>query len=140
MLLEKRTKILVEGDFAVFRKLAEKIAENSKVKVIREPQTTLVMVPALDTAEQILFYLGEVLITECTVEVDGTAGYGFVIGDEPEKALCLAILEAALESGNVLTPEIERVLGEQEKVILEKKRRDYNMIARTKVNFETREG
>lgn len=140
MLLQKRTEILVEGDFAVFRRLAEKITEDSKVKVTRGPETTLVMMPVMDTVEMAPFYLGEVLITECAVEVDGTSGFGFVIGDEPERALCLAIIEAALNSGHSFVSEIERALSEQEKAILAKRRREYNIITRTKVDFETREG
>lgn len=43
MLLQKRTEILVEGDFAVFWRLAEKIAEDSEVKVTCGPETILVM-------------------------------------------------------------------------------------------------
>ena len=42
-----------------------------------------------------LFYLGETLVTEATVYVNGSIGLGIVQGDEPELAYNLAVIDGA---------------------------------------------
>ena len=45
------------------------------------------MVKVRESAQRTLFYLGEVLITECKVMINGFLGIGMVKGHEPAPSL-----------------------------------------------------
>jgi hypothetical protein len=47
------------------------------------------MIPAEDSLEAQKFYLGEALTTECEVAVDGHAGFGLCLGEEPVRCYCI---------------------------------------------------
>ncbi len=53
------------------------------------------MIKMRETAKRELFYLGEVLVTEAKVSINGTLGMGIVVGDNEELALNLAIIDCA---------------------------------------------
>jgi alpha-D-ribose 1-methylphosphonate 5-triphosphate synthase subunit PhnG len=67
-------------------------------RVQRAPRAGLVMVTVRDPFDT-PFHLGEVLVSEAEVVFDGHSGYGAICGDEPERALLLAAVEAAERSG-----------------------------------------
>jgi phosphonate C-P lyase system protein PhnG len=67
-------------------------------RVQRAPRAGLVMVTVRDPFDT-PFHLGEVLVSEAEVVFDGHSGYGASCGDEPERALLLAAVEAAERSG-----------------------------------------
>ena len=67
-------------------------------RVQRAPRAGLVMVTVRDSFDT-PFHLGEVLVSEAEVVFDGHSGYGAICGDEPERALLLAAVEAAERSG-----------------------------------------
>jgi phosphonate C-P lyase system protein PhnG len=74
-------------------------------QVRRGPETGLVMYRVRDPFDT-EFHLGEVLLCETEVTLDGHSGWGMVSGDEPERALLLASVEAAQASGNSLMLDI----------------------------------
>lgn len=133
--LRTRSRIYAEGDFEVFERLADLVLGQVDVKVVKEPQTCLVMMRALDSVEQVPFNLGEVLITEAAVELDGVPGYGFALENQPVKALCFAVLEAALQANHEKAALIRETLQNQAKAIDERQRRDNARLAGTRVNF-----
>lgn len=56
-----------------------------------------------------LFYLGEVIISEASVSIDGTVGRAAAMGDDFEKTLNMAVIDAACNKG----------IFEDEKILLE---------------------
>lgn len=138
--LHKRSLIFAEGDFKIFESLANTVLGRADVKVVREPQTCLVMMSALDSVEQVPFYLGEVLITEAAVELDGVLGYGFALENQPVKALCFAVLEAALQAGHDAVPIIHEALQSQAAAVEMKRRQESARLAGTRVNFDVMGG
>ncbi|MCR8641167.1 phosphonate C-P lyase system protein PhnG [Paenibacillus sp. N1-5-1-14] len=91
---EMRSNILAHvpvQELAVWRTSIEKIGE---IEVIHEPAMGLVMMKAQESAENVQFYVGEVLITDCTVSVDGDLGYAARMGNEPEAVYVLAVVDA----------------------------------------------
>jgi len=70
-----------------------KIIEGSGLIIHQEPRLGLIMMTVKDSFDT-PFHLGEVLVTTAEVEHDGQRGYGVLLGDEPEKALLLASVEA----------------------------------------------
>ena len=47
--------------------IADKIKERCEIRILKQPQKTLVMVKVRESVKKSLFYLGEVLATECKV-------------------------------------------------------------------------
>ncbi|KON87866.1 phosphonate C-P lyase [Sporosarcina globispora] len=134
---KKRTEILIEGSHELAKSLANEIEQKYSVSSLQEPEHGLVMLKVRETSKKSLFYLGEVLVTECKAKVEGKIGIGIVKGDFPELAYHLAVVDAAF-LGNL--PETKSWAGilESEKQYLEEKRKAKNeAILKTKVSFET---
>ncbi len=134
---KKRTEILIKGSADVAENLAQEIMNIYDVRTVEASNNGMVMVKVRESAQRTLFYLGEVLITECKVMINGYLGIGIVKGHEPELAYNLAIIDAAY---NADLPEtkawtalllIEESRFNQEDVALK------NKILKTKVNFDT---
>jgi alpha-D-ribose 1-methylphosphonate 5-triphosphate synthase subunit PhnG len=63
-------------------------------------RTGLVMLPYTDSAEGVVFHLGEVLVSEAHVEIEGgVQGYAVCAGRDLVQALAVALLDAALTAG-----------------------------------------
>lgn len=133
---QKISYIVAEGELEVLVTLAEELLQAAEIKVIQEPAASLVMMRALESVQGYPFNLGEVLITECVVEVNGVPGRGFALGDEPERALCLALFDAATRGNHPLTARIMAVLREEEDKIRRRERAEFSLVSRTRVEFE----
>jgi len=135
-----RGRILAEGETRAWERLAGEILSCARVRIIRPPAASLVMMRARDPVEGIVFNPGEVLITECEVEMDQARGWGCIMGDEPAKALAAAIIDAALNNGHHLKDKILEELRLQEEKINSLLQLEYKLAGRTRVDFETMEG
>lgn len=102
--------------------------------IIKEPHKTLTMIKMREPVKQSLFYIGEVIVTEAMVELDGVKGAAVLMGDDAEKTLHMAIIDAAMNKG---------VFRETEKLLaLEQEQQDFVMREnalhlKTMVNFES---
>ncbi|KON70548.1 phosphonate C-P lyase system protein PhnG [Peribacillus butanolivorans] len=134
---KERTEILIQGTADIAKDFAKEIEMRYKVNVIQKPESALVLLKARETAKKSLFYLGELLVTECTVQIQDSIGIGIVKGHREELAHCLAIIDAAYQADLVETRLWSHVL-ENEKKNIQKNLQELNQsILRTKVNFET---
>jgi alpha-D-ribose 1-methylphosphonate 5-triphosphate synthase subunit PhnG len=136
MIRKKRTEILIKGSSEVSVKFGQAILAAYDVKTIEESNNSLVMVKARESAQRSLFYLGEVLITECKVMINGSLGIGMVKGHEPELAYNLAIIDAAYNADLPETKEWTAVLLLEEVRIKAQDEALENKILKTKVNFD----
>lgn len=110
---------------------------SDEILMIKEPDKGLIMISVKDSFDT-PFHLGEILTTAAEVEYRGENGFGMVMGDDPEKALASAAVEAVLLSDNDLISEkIERMLRNQEKKLSAAKKKEQALLVETRVNFET---
>jgi alpha-D-ribose 1-methylphosphonate 5-triphosphate synthase subunit PhnG len=133
-------EIMAEGDLERWLDLAQTIVDRHKVEIMMPPEPCTAMLQAVDSVGGTPFYLGEVLMTEAAVAVDGVAGYGFALEDEPRRALCVAIIDAALAAEVPETAAIRRALDNEAACLHTRARREESLVAATKVNFAIMEG
>ncbi|MDR3588393.1 MAG: phosphonate C-P lyase system protein PhnG [Negativicutes bacterium] len=133
-------EILAEGSFMVWLRLAEEIAKNHDVQVLRAPETCTMMLQAIDSVGQTPFYLGEVLMTEAAVAIGGRTGYGFALEDEPERAVCIAVIDAALSAGVAESDYIRKIIAAEAGRIMARRSQENGLVAATRVNFAIMEG
>jgi len=133
----RRTEILINGSIKRSEEMANVISEHYQVKVIQEPESGLVMLKVRETSQKSLFYPGEVLVTECKVQINKTIGIGIVTGDQPKLAYNLAVIDAAFEANLPETIGWVELLENEEKMIQAQIADAQQSILKTKVNFET---
>ena len=134
---KKRTEILINGSHHLAEELAKEIEKKYEIEMIQEPQHGMVMLKTRETSQKTLFYLGEVLVTECKVGIRNSIGMGIVQGDLPEFAYYLAIIDAAFQEELAETAAWIEKLEKEEKRIQEERGTFYKDVLRTKVSFET---
>jgi alpha-D-ribose 1-methylphosphonate 5-triphosphate synthase subunit PhnG len=134
---KQRTEILINGTPGMAAELANEITSQYDVRTLEEPHQGLVMIKVRESAQKSLFYLGEMLVTECKVRIGSTVGLGIIKGAEPELAYQLAVIDAAYEAG---LPEVDawspRLLEEADRIQAGRQAHAAGVL-RTKVHFET---
>lgn len=134
------SKILNQGDTALLEAFASEIEAAYRVELVKKPARSLVMTRARDSVKQQPFYLAEVLVTECTVAVEGVYGFGILMGDRARKAYQLAVVDAAISSRLPSVPSWFLRLAAEERNIEARRQAEQQRMLRTKVSFETMEG
>ncbi|AEB29208.1 putative phosphonate metabolism protein [Carnobacterium sp. 17-4] len=134
---KRRTRILIDFGKEESLKLAEIIENNYPIEMISEPSEALTMIKVRESAKNSLFYLGEVLITETKVRIEGKVGIGIVKGHETKFSRALAIIDAAYSAELPETAEWFRILKDIETTGEEAVGEKQRQLAQTKVNFET---
>ncbi|MDD2979737.1 MAG: phosphonate C-P lyase system protein PhnG [Hespellia sp.] len=127
--------ILAQASRDEVGQIAGSIKERCQIRIVKQPQKTLVMVKARESIQKSLFYLGEVLATECMVTVNGMKGISVMAGDDFEKVTDAAIIDGFLngqenEKAQVLQ-EIKS-LSEKQRARREKLNKE---LKKSKVNF-----
>jgi alpha-D-ribose 1-methylphosphonate 5-triphosphate synthase subunit PhnG len=117
--------------------MLDRLWSSGEFRVQRPPRAGLVMLTLRDPFDT-LFHLGEVLVSEAEVVFDGHSGCGAICGDEPERALLLAAVEAAERSGcAVVLGDIGEFIGRLEEKSTEERARSSKLAAATAVRFES---
>lgn len=98
------------------------------------PEPSLLMVRVRETVDGEVFNLGEVLVTRCEMILDGEPGWGMALGDDPERALCAAVLDAASRRG--FPDGVEGELRLQLAFAREARRGRWASVQPTRVEFE----
>ena len=142
--MEQNDYILCECALDTLEAFVTELEPHHTVQLIRQPAVCMTMVRAEDSVEAQPFYLGEVLVTDCEVQVDGQAGYGLCMGDEPVRCYCMAVIDALLSSDDSRADDsrasqVRAFLEEQSVLIADRQRLEYNLIQRTKVDFKLME-
>lgn len=74
------------------------LPEKPRYRLLRAPETGLVMVQGRAGGTGAPFNLGEVTVTRCSVELpDGTVGHAYVAGRDARHAETAAVLDALLQ-------------------------------------------
>jgi alpha-D-ribose 1-methylphosphonate 5-triphosphate synthase subunit PhnG len=131
-----RDYVLVECDLEKLKELVETLENKYPVRLVKEPSTCLTMIRAEDSIEKQEFFLGEAITTECEVALNGTMGYGICLGEEPERAYCLAVADAVIEAEKKIPSEIESFLIEEHRELKLAEKVEFNHVMRTQVDFK----
>jgi alpha-D-ribose 1-methylphosphonate 5-triphosphate synthase subunit PhnG len=137
--MEQADHILCECDAAALEAFVRELESRHEIRIIRQPAVCMTMVRAEDSVESQPFYLGEVLVTDCEVQVDGQAGYGLCMGDEPVRCYCMAVIDALLLSNGDTATGVRVFLDGQATLIADRQRLEYHLIQQTKVDFKLME-
>ena len=134
--MDKRrlTKVLVRADRSDVAALSADIQKTCRPVIIKEPGKTLTMIKLRDPVKQGMFYIGEVIVCEAAVEIDGVQGISVLMGDDAEKSLDMAIIDAAVNKG--VFDDFEK-LAELEEKQNKREMQEYAMTLNTMVNFES---
>lgn len=130
---------LCECELEPLRQMVLQLEERHAVQVRRDPSVCLTMIPAEDSLEGQRFYLGEALTTECEVAVNGAAGFGLCLGDEPVRAYCIAVVDALLHGGGSVDAELDSFLRAQGEAVRRRDKDEFDLILQTKVDFKLME-
>jgi alpha-D-ribose 1-methylphosphonate 5-triphosphate synthase subunit PhnG len=92
---------LARADDGALKTFAEDVLPLLGEIEVVQSRTGLVMLPMRDTVAGTDFHLGEVLVAEAHIRVKGgeTEGYGMVIGRDLERAMAMAVIDAAAMAG-----------------------------------------
>ncbi len=93
------SKILAKASPQQVQELAGEIKTQHEITVVKAPEKSLVMIKMRDPVKESLFYLGEVIVSEAIVDLDGAKGTAVLLGDDYEKALDMAVIDAACNKG-----------------------------------------
>jgi alpha-D-ribose 1-methylphosphonate 5-triphosphate synthase subunit PhnG len=85
MMHDSLTMVLGRTEAARLREIVEQIAAISRIQLLKPAGTSLLMMGVRESVQLTPFYLGEVLISQCVVTVDGITGYGFAMGEDLER-------------------------------------------------------
>ena len=96
--------VLARADAVRLAVLAEDVLPALGPVEVVQSRTGLVMLPMRDTVQGTDFHLGEVLVAEAHIRTSTTEGYGMVVGRDLDRAMAMAVVDAAASLGQ--TPEI----------------------------------
>ncbi|HWL12337.1 MAG TPA: phosphonate C-P lyase system protein PhnG [Ureibacillus sp.] len=132
-----RTKLLIEIGKTEAIEFAVEILNKYHVEEIQPPKLGLTMIKMRESAQQSLFYIGEVLITETKVKINDSFGIGIVIEEDEHLSRALAIIDAAYKEELPEAVSFEKELVKLEAEYQQQLEKEKCSIERTKVNFET---
>jgi alpha-D-ribose 1-methylphosphonate 5-triphosphate synthase subunit PhnG len=107
------------------------------VTVINGPTIGMIMARVVEDARNEIFNLGEILVTECHVQLGDDEGWAMLMGSRPTAALQAATIDAALAADPAAVQAVESRLLEfvaGHDAILAEQRAE---LAPTRVQFET---
>ena len=96
---KRLSKILAKADRQSIAALSAAVRAFCEPVIINQPGKTLAMIKMREPVKQSLFYIGEVIVCEAVVELDGVKGVAVAMGDDIEKTLDMAIIDAAINKG-----------------------------------------
>lgn len=116
----------------------EAMGARPSYRLLRRPETGLVMIRARAGGDGRRFNLGEMTVTRCSVRLDdGTVGHAYVAGRDPRHAEAAAVLDALLQDGTrrgeLMAAVIDPLAAAQE----ERRAREARRTAATRVDFFT---
>ena len=93
------SKILARASKEQVKRLADEIKEKYSPVIIKAPEKSLTMIRMREPVQESLFYLGEVIVSEAIVDLDGAKGVAVMMGDDFDKVLDMAVIDAACNKG-----------------------------------------
>ncbi|MBM7789399.1 phosphonate C-P lyase system protein PhnG [Tenggerimyces flavus] len=107
---DQRAELLAAASPDEVVPVAERLVESGvlgDVAVLAGPEIGMVMMQVREPVVEERFYLGEVLVTSCTVEVAGATGWCVRAGDDRVATLAAALLDGAAAAALPAAAEVE---------------------------------
>ena len=129
---------LAAMDPAALKAAAEAILPMLGAVEVTTSRTGLVMLPMRDTVQGAAFFFGDVLVAEAQVRLGahGVEGYGMVVGRDLERAMAMALIDAARAAG-IETERLDALLAQAAEKIAADEADLLRRIAATRVEMET---
>lgn len=127
-------KIMAKADRDIIINMAEEVKKTQEVVIVKSPEKVLAMIKMREPVKESLFYMGEVIVTEAAVTIEGVNGMAVTMGDDFDKALAMAIIDAAFNC-NAITDETPFIELEKQQIMREEK--ENAMFMKTMVNFNS---
>ncbi|MEX2454695.1 MAG: phosphonate C-P lyase system protein PhnG [Rhodospirillaceae bacterium] len=116
----------------------EALADKPRYRLLRAPETGLVMVQARAGGSGGKFNFGEMTVTRCVVELGkGGTGHAYVAGSDTEHAEIAAAFDALLQHEGSRGPIVENVIEPLRAAQAERRRVTEAKSAATRVDFFT---
>jgi len=143
--MDKKTisAVLAQSPREAVIALAAEISGVRSVVLVKPAEKTLVMLKVREPVKRSLFYLGEVIATECLVEVDGKRGASVLMGDDAEKARAMAVLDATHTARFPEWQDLEMKIHELNEDARQRRAKEAALHRKTQVRFtimEDRDG
>jgi len=119
------------------KSLADEVRALVPVEEILAPRVGLVLATVRESARCTLFHLGEVLVSEAKVRVEGVPGLGLIQGRDLDAAGDLAVVDAAWNAHLACTVGWPARLGAAEATLEAALDREQASFSSTRVEFET---
>lgn len=132
--------ILSQTPTAVVVAMAEQILASypdTAITLISGPKVAMVQLRMRESVNNSVFNAGEVLVTETRLELNGTFGFGMIIGNNPEHATALAVIDAALRMQTPTHPPLTDMLAHLDAELTLRQQHQFAASASTKVEFDT---
>ena len=134
--MEKRriSKILARAGKEEVKALADEIKAQYAPVIVKAPEKSLAMIRMREPVQDSLFYLGEVIVSEAIVDLDGAKGVAVIMCDDFDKVLDMAVIDAACNKGVFQRYELLEQLEQEQTGRLE---REHALFLQTLVNFHS---
>lgn len=120
--------------------LGREIEKKYEVVVVKKPAKTLVMLKMREPVAKSQYYLGELLACEAMVKIGEVRGMAITAGDDFEKVLSMAVIDAAYNSKIAETDGLTDRLLEMDKRISSEEKKEFGVHLKSKVQFRVMEG
>lgn len=134
---KRLSRILAKSSVQDLKNLGEPIMKEMQVTIIKKPAKTMVMIRMKETIAKADYYIGEMLASEAMVEIAGVKGFALLAGDDMDKVLYAAVIDAALKLDSEYKTEMLKVLQEQEEQLKKQEQKEIRLHQATQVKFET---
>lgn len=129
---------LARADVGAMKAMAEALLPGLGQVEVVQSRTGLVMLPLRDTVTGTDFHLGEVLVAEAHIRLPETSveGYGMVTGRDLERAMAMAVIDAAAAAG-LETDRIAQFIQREADHIRADDEQRMRAVEATRVDMET---
>lgn len=133
-----RLDTLARADDRAMKAFAEDLLPHLGQIEVVQSRTGLVMLPLRDTVTGTDFHLGEVLVAEAHIRVPETSveGFGMVVGRDLERAMAMAVIDAAATAGRQ-ADRITRFIADEATRAREADDARLRAVEATRVDMET---
>lgn len=131
------SKVLCQSSGQWVVDLIRPVMDKYPVRVLRKPAKTLVMIKMRETVAKAQFYLGEMLACEAMVELEGKKGFALMMGDDTQKVMAAAVVDALRKTDLLEKEPVLQALEQRQQELEREQQREIARHARSKVQFET---
>lgn len=136
MTKEEIFEILMNTEYKDIDLLAEELKKIISYELIKKPEHSLVMFRMQENVENLIFNVGEILVTVCEVKVFDSIGYAMILDTDFKKAENRAFLMAIYLSENEIKEKVTSLAIKIKEFILKDLEKEKEIINSTRVNFE----